>query len=315
MRKINIFLALGEKDVRNDKNEIGSYINHLNEKYEDKDIYIRLITDDDLEQDLKSIINDEVNNSEIFFIIFGDSIKEDAINEFNLAYDKFKKESNPKIVTFSKKIDNRNESVTEFLSELGDKLGHYYNEYEHIDSIKLELVEQLESLGLKEFNLVTKDGYVYLNDEKVVSLDNIPMFFNNEHLTKLKEEYKELESKYWSLKRKIKKEPSEELEKQLQEVSKNYINTKNNIEYLEKKIFSLGQTFVSISGKCILTEKQIYARECLENGDLEEAEKVLDIKIIEKDIKRAEELQEEVKNKIKGHIQELILRANTYKVD
>lgn len=315
MRKINIFLALGEKDVKDDKNEISSYINHLNDKYEDKDIYIRLITDDDIDKKLKDITEEDINKSEMFFIIFGNDIKDEALKEFNLAYDKFKKDSNPKIVTFSKKIDKRKESVTNFLEKLGNKLGHYYNEYEHIDSIKLELVEQLESLGLKEFNLTTKDGKVYLNDEVVVNLDNIPMFFNNEHLTKLKEEYKELEDKYWSLKRQLKKESSDELEKELQEVSEKYVNTKNNIDYLEKKILSLGQTFVNVAGKGILTEKQIYARECLENGDLEEAEKVLDIKSIEEDIESAEELQEEVKTKIKGHIQELILRADTYKLD
>ncbi len=315
MRKINIFLALGEKDVKDDKNEISSYINHLNDKYEDKDIYIRLITDDDIDKKLKDITEEDINKSEMFFIIFGNDIKDEALKEFNLAYDKFKKDSNPKIVTFSKKIDKRKESVTNFLEKLGNKLGHYYNEYEHIDSIKLELVEQLESLGLKEFNLTTKDGLVYLNDEVVVNLDNIPMFFNNEHLTKLKEEYKELEDKYWSLKRQLKKEPSDELEKELQEVSEKYVNTKKDIDYLENKIFSLSQTFVNISGKGILTGKYIYARECLENGDLEETEKVLDLKEISEDINNNHNLIEDVKTKIKGHIQELILRANTYKVD
>lgn len=315
MRKINIFLALGEKDVRDDKNEISSYINHLNDKYEDKDIYIRLITDDDIDKKLKDITEEDINKSEMFFIIFGNDIKDEALKEFNLAYDKFKKDSNPKIVTFSKKINKRKEKVTDFLEKLGNKLGHYYNEYEHIDSIKLELVEQLESIGLKEFKLVTKDGKVYLNDEKIVDLDNIPMFFNNEQLTKLKEEYKELEDKYWSLKRKINLENEQIDESELQEVSEKYINTKNNIDYLEKKIFSLSQTFVNVSGKGILTKKQVYARECLEKGNLEEAENILDLKSIEEDIKNVEEFQKEVRSKIKGHIQELILRADTYKLD
>ena len=73
------------------------------------------------------------------------------------------------------------------------------------------------------------------------------------------------------------------------------METKNNIDYLEKKIFSLSQTFIKEAGKGILTSKQIYARECLEKGNLEEAEKVLDLKSIEDDIKSAEELQEELK--------------------
>lgn len=315
MRKINIFLALGEKDVREDKNEISSFIGHLNEKYEDRNLFIKLVTDDDISKSLKKSSEEDIEKSEIFFIIFGNDIKEEAINEFNIAYNKFKKESNPKIVTFFKKKKLEKESVKEFLEKLGGKLGHYYNEYKHIDSIKLEVVEQLDSLGFKEIVISTKDGKIYLNDEEIVSLDNIPMFFNNEQLTNLKEEYKDLENKYWSLKRKINIENNIELEKELEEISNKYIKTKNNIDYLEKKIFSLSQTFVKEAGKGILTQKQIYARECLEKGNLEEAEKVLDLKSIEEDIKSAEELQKKVKDKIKGHIQELILRADTYKVD
>lgn len=169
MRKINIFLALGEKDVKDDKNEISSYINHLNDKYEDKDIYIRLITDDDIDKKLKDITEEDINKSEMFFIIFGNDIKDEALKEFNLAYDKFKKDSNPKIVTFSKKIDKRKESVTNFLEKLGNKLGHYYNEYEHIDSIKLELVEQLESLGTTSTSRASRPSTITLNYIKVTS--------------------------------------------------------------------------------------------------------------------------------------------------
>lgn len=315
MKKINIFIALGENDVKDDKNEISSFIGHLNEKFEDRDLFIKLITDDDIRKSIKESSEEDIKKSEIFFILFGNDIKEKAIEEFNIAYNKFKKDSNPKIVTFFKKKKSQKESVKEFLEKLSGKLGHYYNEYKHIDSIKLEIVEQLDSLGFKEIGINTKDGKIYLNDEEIVNLENIPMFFNNEQLNKLKEEYKELEDKYWTLKRKINIEDNKELEKELEEISNKYIKTKNNIDYLEKKIFSLSQTFVKEAGKGILTPKQIYARECLEKGNLEEAEKVLDLKSIEDDIKSAEELQEEVKNKIKGHIQELILRADTYKVD
>lgn len=315
MKKINIFIALGENDVKDDKNEISSFIGHLNEKFEDRDLFIKLITDDDIRKSIKESSEEDIKKSEIFFILFGNDIKEKAIEEFNIAYNKFKKDSNPKIVTFFKKKKSQKESVKEFLEKLSGKLGHYYNEYKHIDSIKLEIVEQLDSLGFKEIGINTKDGKIYLNDEEIANLENIPMFFNNEQLNKLKEEYKELEDKYWTLKRKINIEDNKELEKELEEISNKYIKTKNNIDYLEKKIFSLSQTFVKEAGKGILTPKQIYARECLEKGNLEEAEKVLDLKSIEDDIKSAEELHEEVKNKIKGHIQELILRADTYKVD
>ncbi len=53
MKKINIFIALGEKDVKDDKNEISSFIGHLNEKFEDRDLFIKLITDDDIKKSIK----------------------------------------------------------------------------------------------------------------------------------------------------------------------------------------------------------------------------------------------------------------------
>ena len=67
------------------------------------------------------------------------------------------------------------------------------------------------------------------------------------------------------------------------------------------------------AGKGLLTHKQIYARKCLENGLLEEAKSVLNLEDIVNDIKEIE--KKSGKEEIKGLIQDLILRAETYQLD
>ena len=56
----------------------------------------------------------------------------------------------PKISTYVKKSEEQaGQSVINFMQKLDQELGHYYNIYENIDTIKLNIILHLQALGLK----------------------------------------------------------------------------------------------------------------------------------------------------------------------
>ena len=145
MKKIIIYLVAEEIALLQDKREISNFIRDLNDKYEDYGIYFKLMISDNI----GIIQEEEIKQSEFFFILFYKEASKTAIDKFNVAYENFKKYKNPKIATYIKKDSNPlHDSMKEFAKKLDEELGHYYNIYENIDTIKLNVILQLNSLWL-----------------------------------------------------------------------------------------------------------------------------------------------------------------------
>ena len=100
MKKIIIYLVAEEIALLQDKREISNFIRDLNDKYEDYGIYFKLMISDNI----GIIQEDEIKQSEFFFILFYKEASKTAIDKFNVAYENFKKYKNPKIATYIKKI-------------------------------------------------------------------------------------------------------------------------------------------------------------------------------------------------------------------
>ena len=146
MKKINIYLVANEQELIKDEKEISNFIRDLNDKYEEYNIYFKLVTDENVEEIKKA----EIQNSELFFILFYKEIDNNTINKFNIAYQSFKNTKMPKISTYVKKSEEQaGQSVINFMQKLDQELGHYYNIYENIDTIKLNIILHLQALGLK----------------------------------------------------------------------------------------------------------------------------------------------------------------------
>jgi len=316
MEKIKIFLAIGEKDLINDKNEIGNFIRNLNDTYEDFGIYFQLITDDVTE----FIEADKIKECQLFFILFNNDLSNKALEEFNIAYDCFVNNTNPKIATYVKTTASSSnelqQSVLDFMKRLDEELGHYYNQYENIDTVKLNIVMQLQAFGFKKVDFETKDGKLYLNEKEIMSLENIPMFFNNEQLKKLKLEYQELEKSFWDYREIVRDNPDdEEAFDKYVEITNRRNKVKEVINNLENAIISLESSFVEISSKGPLSQRQIYAKKCLEKGDVEEAKNALAFDEIKSDGERLLNLLDERKKEIQIVVNELVQRAEVLKLD
>ena len=280
MKKIKIFLSIGSENLENDKTQISNFIRHLNDIYEDYNLYFYLMLNSkDIQEDIK--------DSELYLILFENNISSRAREEFDIAYESFSNtKKNPKIFTYVKDLnqENKEENVMSFLKYLDEKIGHFYNTYHDLDSVKLDIALALQTMGFNEINLETKENKLYLNHKEVLTLENIPIFFNNKDLHELNTLYKELERKKWNLREQTRINPEDDdLFEEYVSVKNQYDEVKKNMDLLEKNIFELERKFVEIQGKEKLSQRQIFAKKCLERGDLEGAKEALNIEELNKD--------------------------------
>ena len=309
MKKINIYLIANERELLQDEREIGNFIRDLNDKYEEYNIYFKLILDE------PKIDGEEIQSSELFFIIFQKEIDEKSINKFDIAYKNFVEYKHPKISTYIKKTnDTIGQSVIEFMKKLDEELGHYYNSYENIDTVKLNIVLHLKTLGLGKIE--TKEGKIYINEKEIMKLDNIPIILNNKNLETLKKEASELEESFWKLREELKKDPDNDgLFDEFTEIKNKRKNVKEAIFELEKKIIDLESSFVKSSTEGKLSKRQIYAKKCLEKGDIEAAKEALKLEEITEEANQLLAIQNERKEALKIKVNELHQRAETLLLD
>ena len=312
MKKINLFLSIGNEEVEQDRIELSDFVRHLNDIYEDYGLYFYLLSS---KNDIKE---EDVTSSEIYMILFENEVNEESKKEFKAAYREFKKNhKNPKIYTYVKNMEQEKSGTAyEFMQKLDKELGHFYKNYHNTDTIKLNMIMQLQNLGLEEIKFETKDHKLFLNNEEMLSLDNIPMFFNNKELNKLKEKYIELENKKKELRNQTREHPEdEEAFLAYGDAIRAFDEVKNEITNLEKSIYDFEKTFVQTEGNETLTERQIYARECLERGDIESAKKALAFEVLKKDEDIILSEAERVEEKAKILINEYMQSINTLKLD
>lgn len=300
MQKIKMILVISEENLKNDKNEISNFIRNLNDIYEDYGVYIRLITDE------KELNEEDLNDSDLFLILVQSDMDQKSTQKFNQAYTKFKEYHNPKIATYIKQTDNVNQTVLDFMKYLDEELGHFYTNYNNIDTIKLNIAMQLQSLGFKEQNFDVKDGKLIFQNKEIMSLEKIPMVLNNKEINKLKEQYYQIENEYWTLKEKRNENPNDDdlLEKYLQAKNKKDEISKS-IQDIELSMINFEKTFIEDFGKGQLSKRQIYAKKCLEQGNIEEAKSVLDFNEIKKDIDKISKSDQQNKIKINSLLREL----------
>lgn len=310
MKKIKMILIISEENLKNDKNEISNFIRNLNDIYEDYGVYIRLITDQ------KELNDEDLNESDLFLILVQSDMNKESTHNFDLAYTKFKENHNPKISTYIKQTDNVNQTVMDFIKYLDEELGHFYTNYNNTDTIKLNIAMQLQSLGFEEEKFNVKDGKLLFQNKEIMSLEKIPMVLNNKEINKLKEQYQKIENEYWTLKEKKNENPDDDdlLEKYLQ-VKNQKDEISKNIQDIELSIINFEKSFIEDLGKGQLSKRQIYARKCLEQGNIEEAKSILDFNEIKKDIEQISKSDEVNKAKISSLIRELYQKIDILRME
>ncbi len=279
MRKIiSLFLASSIDDIAFDRLAIGDFINQLNNIYESKDIFIKLYKceSEDMDHSVKlagsqKSLDEIVESSDLCFVIFWHKAGGYTMHELEVAKAAFEKANKPKIVIYFKKIVNDSipEDIKEIMGYIDAKMKHYYREYEHIDSLKLGIITQLQVNNYVDDELKVENDAIMLNNQSVISTNSIPLFsVNNEYLEllnrhkNLRERRKKLEEEY------NKNQNNYKLGKELSKCSKECDRVKEDLDDLTNSILEIGNKLaVMTSSGVAITQNMRKAIKLFDEGD------------------------------------------------
>ena len=202
MTTIHIFLGSSLDELHENRMEIGNYVRKLNDIYRDRGVYIKLY---ECEYENAAMVkgrkqeeyNEEIRQSDIFLVLFYNKAGQYTIEEFHEAYKQFQKTGAPAILTCFRQGEGYapEQSVLEFMSDLGEQLGHYFKRYTHIDSVKLTLLLQMKLMKL-DVPIEVEESLITVGGTPVLTLKNIPMWAKNADFQSLKEQYQACERAY-----------------------------------------------------------------------------------------------------------------------
>ena len=320
IKKIRLFLTSSLRELDRDVEELGAFVCDLNDRYTPQNLYFQLNIsgEEDLTGDVNDIEIKTVQDSELFYIIFHDEPQNRAKAEFDAAYSAFRAKKTPKIITYYKKLegDSPGQSAMAFMDKLRNELGHFNSKYTHMDTVKLNIILQLKSLGLDHIEIEVKDSAIIVDGKKTLMLDNIPVLFNNKNLAALKEEYSaaDRESRELFIKSRENPDDTEAYEKCMQQSVKRN-NLKEAICELQKNMLKMETDFFVKANNGYITPKLIKARQLFEDGDTEGAKLLLDFKTMVDEDNRDDEIFSEIQKKKSAEVNEYLYFANIRKTE
>ncbi|MBQ7906820.1 MAG: hypothetical protein IJ309_02485 [Clostridia bacterium] len=299
MKKVKIFIGSSIEELKDDRREIGNFFRQLNDLYLDNGVYFQLIMcedyDDAIETDGKqSKYDKEILDSELSVFIFFKKVGQYTEHEFNIAYDSFKAELRPKILTVFKCIDDAGQvldSVRFFADRLDKELKHYYKTYVNSDSLKLWLIMQIKTMGLDNSLVEFKDGKVLVGSESVASYNDVPAFCGNEGLLEKKKRLADVTRDYLTLKMKYLENSDDiDLFVKYSQTAKEKTQLEAEIDKLEKEIVKQLENIYTVTARGGLSNRQIIGYRLIEAGKYKEALEILNKDEIFSDVKKNEQM-------------------------
>ena len=204
MKKIHIFLGSSIIDLHEERLEIESFINGLNNKYIDQGIYIYAYaceeTSGAMVKDGSQSVHDKyiTENADATFFMFFHKAGEFTLHELELARNTFLSNQNkPNVFVFFKTIGIEtvdNDEIKATVDKIANEYAHYYKTFEKADTVKLEILQYILDLLPQTSELIIKDGNVLVDNVLVDRIDatGILAYKNNPELKALKEEIEKL---------------------------------------------------------------------------------------------------------------------------
>lgn len=153
-----------------------------------------------------------------------------------------------------------------------------------------------------------RNGFAYIGDEPIVSLESLPAMLNNENLKKLRKEYMQKEQEFLDVKARYLLNPEDD-DGYLAAITRRK-KAKHAMEQLESVILKL--TLQSVEGgvKGNLTPRQRKAYALLEQGNSEMANNILDIDEIRMDYEHEVSLCKMVEERLEQCVVEMLQKID-----
>ena len=299
MKKIYIFLASSIVELQNERAQIENFIRKISDDFEEHyNVKIQPILCENLEDAYSTIgkqneYNEKIRNSDFCFFIFFTKAGEYTQGEFDVARKKFEETGKPKIYTFFKIVEDglAEQSLYDFMEKLEKNFGHYPGRFEHIDTVKLRILQCLKLQEMDMIDLTVENNCCFVDGKKMLSLNNVSEFANNRILKELKSELSEIEQQYFALKAQHNDIIDIATDRKYAEVATKRQNFLDEIEELEKNIFNLSLRLYKDDARGEITQRQKQAYELFEKGDIEGANRILDYGEIKSEYQRRKKIR------------------------
>ena len=312
MKYIKIFLAMSEADMKEEKAELANYIRSLNDLYVGRGIFFEICGPGEKDAEY-------IDESQYFFLLFYREADEQIIRDFDVAIEKFNVSAAPKIVTYFKIAEDNSisEGVRSFMERLEKGMEHFYNKFDNIDTVKLSMLLEMARNQETKLDIEFKDGKILADKKEVedISLDNIPQYFKNEALNKLREERLRLEEEYIELSKAIGENPDDdELSKKRYDINERKNEADKQFHQIEMDILRMTSNIVEMTseGKP-LTVRAKKAIEYFNAGDYENCKNILDDEERRRAWERADEKEAVINEEREGLINEIRIKVGTIK--
>ncbi len=177
-KTIRLFLASSE-ELKDERKKFEILIRRKNKSWKKRGVYLELeIWEDSLEAISQTRSQDEYNKiikqCDIFVMLFFTKVGKYSAEEFDIAYELFKKTDKPLIFTYFKNAEilsgNIDKTDTASLLAFKEKLqnlGHFNSEYKNIDNLKYKFSDQLDKIY---DDLISEDSEVDEIPDRTVQL-------------------------------------------------------------------------------------------------------------------------------------------------
>lgn len=315
MKTIKIFLASSE-ELKTERGEMTELVYQLNRLFKGRGIELELERWEYLDASMSNQrkqdeYNDVLRQCDICMVLFWRKFGCFTGEELDTAYQQMQEGGKPqKIYVFFK-----NSSDNEISGELKDFIqdyehrygGHFFCKFQNVDALKLEFLLQFElyqkdQLGTNAIEV--RQEHVYIGNEAVADLNNIPFAANNKgfqdkqaELKELREEIAqmqaELEKKQQKLERKkqkLEQDPEDEDNQEDYQDAKEAVDSltgklqkkldrKNKLEeefeQEQQNLFQTARRIAEVRGRKI-SDRMARAIEAFESGDASRADTILD---------------------------------------
>lgn len=325
MTEIGIFLASSIDEFKEERIKLGNYIRSLNDIYISHGLYFRLYMCEDMSDAMaltrkQDEYNEIIRQSDFFFILFFKKAGNYTIEEFEVAFEEFRRNNSPRIVTYFKELtdeDSVSEEVMSFMNRLDQEFGHYYSMFQNIDTVKLGMLLEIIRSPKLQMDLEFQNGKVLMNKVEVkdISLENIPYYHKNESLNFLKTEYKAIQEECMDLQLSLQENPEdEELKLKYFRFSQEKNKYEKRIHEIEKEILSMASSVheMTVSGE-YLTLRAKKAIDLFNRGEYAKAILLLDDDERKSETQKIEENLVELKTECQAYVKEIEIKINSIK--
>ena len=318
---IHLFLASSITDLKEDRRDIGDFINTLNTIYNKQNIFIHLHKCESESEDHTAIkggtqkcLNDEICESDLCIVLFWHKAGDITEEEMRLAWKEFDIKNNPKIIVFFKSLAEGEvlpDDVRRVMEDVDERLLHYHREYAHIDSLKLEIITQLQVHGFLRVNMNIEDNQVTLAGHNVALTENIPVYSRNDEYKELVEKCRSAEEKCAKLK-KIHEQnrDSTRAQRDFQKAIIEKERAQEDLKRVSDEILNIGTRIAKVISTSTPTERICKAIQCFDRGDFNGVLDILPPDEIDKGFYEADVLEENAKMKRLSSIEEYRIRIS-----